>query len=143
MTVTELAIIQGTTPDTVRYYTRLKLLHPKKSINGYKHYSERDAKRMKFILSARHLGFAVADIEQILGEAERGHSACPLVRTLIKNRLAETERQFQAMLALRNNMTLAIEQWEEMADKAPTSDMVCHLIERFDLATMAEKHHDE
>ncbi len=142
MKVTELAKSLGTTADTVRYYTRLKLLNPSKSINGYKDYSEKDVFRLKFILSARQLGFSVADIQQILNEAEHGHSACPLVRTLIQQRLNETEKQFRAMLALRENMRNAIAQWQQMADKAPTSDMVCHLIEGFAQLNLAGEKND-
>merc|ERR1712157_159731 len=82
--------------------------------------------------SGRTLGFSVADIKQILNESEDGTSACPLVRSLIKERLEETEKQFQAMLALRGKMSSALSQWEEMEDKAPTANMVCHLIENFE-----------
>jgi DNA-binding transcriptional MerR regulator len=132
MKVTELAKSLDTTSDTVRYYTRLKLLKPVKSVNGYKFYSEKEVLRLKFILSARKLGFSVEDIKQILTEAKEGNSACPLVRSLIKERLEETEKQFQAMLTLRLKMTRAVSQWEKMDDKAPTSQMVCHLIESFE-----------
>lgn len=132
MKVTELAKSLGTTPDTVRYYTRLELLNPDKSVNGYKYYSAKEASRLKFILSARQLGFSVSDIKQILSEAEQGNSACPLVRKLIQDRLDETEKQFQAMLRLRKNMASALKQWESMADKAPTPHMVCHLIDSFE-----------
>ena len=116
----------------MRYYTRLGLLKPAKSVNGYKSYSNKEVPRLKFILSARNLGFSVADIKEIINESEDGKSACPLVRSLIKERLEETEKQFQAMLALRGKMSSALSQWEEMEDKAPTANMVCHLIENFE-----------
>ena len=132
MKVSELAKAYGTTPDTVRYYTRLKLLNPIKSENGYKYYPPSEVSRFKFILSARQLGFSVSDIQQIVDEAGHGKAACPLVRTLIKQRLAETEKQFQAMLTLRENMSSALAQWESKEDKAPTSTMVCHLIDSFE-----------
>ncbi|CAM3732148.1 MULTISPECIES: MerR family transcriptional regulator [Pseudoalteromonas] len=132
MKVAELAKSLGTTADTVRYYTRLGLLKPAKSVNGYKSYSNKEVSRLKFILSARNLGFSVADIKEIINESEDGKSACPLVRSLIKERLEETEKQFQAMLALRGKMSSALSQWEEMEDKAPTANMVCHLIENFE-----------
>ena len=132
MKVAELAKSLGTTADTVRYYTRLGLLKPAKSVNGYKLYSNKEVSRLKFILSARNLGFSVADIKEIINESEDGKSACPLVRSLIKERLEETEKQFQAMLALRGKMSSALSQWEEMEDKAPTANMVCHLIENFE-----------
>ena len=132
MKVAELSKSLGTTADTVRYYSRLGLLKPAKSVNGYKSYSNKEVPRLKFILSARNLGFSVADIKEIINESEDGKSACPLVRSLIKERLEETEKQFQAMLALRGKMSSALSRWEEMEDKAPTANMVCHLIENFE-----------
>ena len=78
MKVREIASALATTPDTVRYYTRLQLITPAKSDNGYKFYSTKDASRLRFILSARHLGFSVEDIKQILREADNGKTACPL-----------------------------------------------------------------
>ncbi len=142
MKVSELAKAQGTTLDTVRYYTRLKLLHPIKSENGYKTYPPREVSRLRFILSARQLGFSVADIQQILDEADHGKAACPLVRSLIKERLAETEKQFEAMLTLRTNMMNALSRWESMKDKAPTSHMVCHLIDSFEQSIEKREHNE-
>lgn len=135
MKVSELANTFGTTVDTVRYYTRLKMLNPIKSENGYKYYPPSETSRFKFILSARQLGFSVSDIQSIIDEANKGKAACPLVRTLIKERLAETEKQFQAMLVLRKNMKDALMQWEIKEDIAPTSTMVCHLIDSLELVT--------
>lgn len=132
MTVNELAKSLMVTPDTVRYYTRNGFLSPKKNAeNGYKSYRDKDKKRLSFIISARHLGFTVKDIEKILVEADQGHSACDLARELIEKKLRETERQFQQTLALRNRLTLAIADWEDKPNKTPTSEMVCHLIEGF------------
>ena len=87
MKVTELAKKLNTTPDTVRYYTRKKLLTPGKLVNGYKYYSQSEFERLKFILSARQLGFSVKDIVQIFNDADHGKSAFPLVRSIIKKRL--------------------------------------------------------
>jgi DNA-binding transcriptional MerR regulator len=143
MKVIELAKNLGTTADTVRYYTRQKLLNPKKSENGYKLYSEKDKSRLKFILSARQLGFTVLDITEILKEADYGKTACPIVREIIKTRLAETEKQFQAMLTLRNKMISALSQWQEKEDKAPTPHMVCHLIEQFEMLGKGSESNDK
>jgi DNA-binding transcriptional MerR regulator len=128
MKVKELAENLNTTPDTVRYYARLGLLHPKKSENGYKYFSEADKVRLQFILNTRSLGFSVSDIKNILTEADSGRTACPMVRELIQQRLDETERQFQEMLKLRENMKSALTAWDDMDDRLPTPDMVCHLI---------------
>jgi DNA-binding transcriptional MerR regulator len=130
MRVTELANAMNTTPDTVRYYTRTGLISPVKSPeNGYKFYGKTAQKRLSFILSARQLSFSVEEIKDILSEADKGHSACPLVREIIELRLAETEKQFQAALLLREKLRNAINDWQCKPNKTPTGHMICHLIE--------------
>jgi DNA-binding transcriptional MerR regulator len=132
MRVGQLAELVSVTPETVRYYTRIGFLAPLKSeLNGYKKYSQQDEDRLRFIISARQLGFSVNDIEQILHHAAHGESACPLVRELIQQRLEKTEKQFQQAKALRKKMQVAIAQWELLPDKEPSKEMICHLIGSF------------
>lgn len=132
MRVSQLAKSLNVAPDTVRYYTRIGFLSPKKdSENGYKSYGYQDQKRLHFILNARHLGFSVKDIQEILSESDKGVSSCPVVRRLIEKRLQETEKQFQQTFALRTRMQSAIKEWRDKPDMAPTSEMICHLIEDF------------
>ena len=132
MKVNQLAQKLGITGDTIRYYTRIGYVHPvRNKTNGYKEYSEQDERRMRFILNARQLGFTVEDIGQIIDEAEKGKTPCPMVRRLIDQRLHETEQRFTETMALRKRMQTAVLDWQSKPDKAPTGDMVCHLIENF------------
>lgn len=120
MKVSELAKKLDVTPDTVRYYTRIGCLDPvKSSTNGYKHYGQNDQDRLRFILKARQLGFSVHDISQILEEAAKGNTACPLAREILDQRLQETEDLFQRTLALRDRMYLALQEWENKPDDIP------------------------
>jgi MerR family transcriptional regulator, Zn(II)-responsive regulator of zntA len=131
MYVKQLATLMGVTADTVRHYTRIGLLNPIRSAeNGYQEYTKRDQQRLKFIISARQLGFSLKDIQQIIAQSEQGHCPCPLTRQLIAKRLAETEKLFQQTLKLRTRMQAAVKQWDASADGAIASD-VCSLIESF------------
>lgn len=130
MRVTELANALNTTPNTVRYYTRIGFIKPIKSpINGYKDYGKKAQQRLQFILSARMLDFSVDEIRGILSEADRGHTACQLVREIVEHRLEETEKKFQEALLLRERLRNAITDWQSKPDKEPTGFMICHLIE--------------
>ena len=132
MKVNQLAKNVGVTSDTVRYYTRIGYLTPKKnSLNGYREYDESDQQRLRFILSARQLGFSVIDIGHILAEAGKGKSPCPMTRHLMEKRLNETERRFLETVALRKKMKAAVRAWKNKPDKVPTGKMICHLIEEF------------
>lgn len=134
MQVKELAETFGVKKDTVRYYTRVGLLRPSKSFeNGYKVYSAAEQSRLRFILSARDLGFSIDDIKQIFSESDEGKTPCPTVRILIEKRLQETEQRFIEMAKLRDRMRTAMETWDHKPDKAPCNKIICHLIEDFEL----------
>ena len=132
MRVNQVAKELGITVDTVRYYTREGLLQPQTNRkNGYKEYTEKERRRLRFIVSARQLGFSVKDISQIIAMADTGKAACPLVRRLIEQRLQETEQRFQDIGLLRQRMLAASKEWSKKPDRAPTGTMICHLIEEF------------
>lgn len=130
MKVNQLAKKLNVTSDTVRFYTRIGLLSPCKSPdNGYKYYGEKDLSRMQFIISSRQLDFSVEEIKLIFSNTDHGESACHLVRELVKQKLDETEEQFNKTMKLRARLFQAVEQWSTMPDNLPTGNMVCHLIE--------------
>jgi MerR family transcriptional regulator, Zn(II)-responsive regulator of zntA len=132
MRVSEIAELTRTTADTIRFYSRIGYLKPDKDpINGYRIYGGKDAVRMRFILSARHLGFSVNDVGQLLRQASVGESPCPVARDIVKKRLEETEQSFREMSLLRKRLKTAVESWESKPDLTPTGEMICHLIEEF------------
>lgn len=132
MRVKELANYLSVSAETVRFYTRQGFLSPTKNpVNGYKEYGVKDQSRLRFILSARALGFTVKDIAEILSVAEQKRTPCPMVRMMIEKRLLETEAQYQETVKLRQRMRDAVKTWSGLPDAEPTGDMICHLIESF------------
>jgi len=132
MRVNELAKKLGISADSIRYYTRAGFVVPgKDQTNGYKIYRERDEQRLRFILSARRLGFSVADVAQILNEADGGKSACPTVRHLFALRLQQTTQRFDDMQKLRKRILTALNEWGSKPDRLPSGNSLCHLIEDF------------
>jgi len=130
--VSQLAKKLNIARDTVRFYTRLGFIRPSTNeTNGYKEYGDKELKRLRFIICARHLGFTVEDIESLLMQTESDMCNSPIVRKLIQRRLKETEQQFKETLALRNRMKTVIEDWKYEPYMEPTGDMVCQLIEEF------------
>lgn len=123
MHVRELADCLTVSVDTVRYYTRIGFLLPRKNpSNHYKEYGAQEKERLNFILSARQLGFSVSDIRQLLEQVDTGKTACPLARRLIERRLQQTEERFQETILLREKMKLAIREWASKPDKDPSDE---------------------
>lgn len=121
---------------TVRHYTRIGLLHPTRNReNNYKLYQPSDATRLKFIVAAKDLGFTLAEINQILNDAELGKSPCPSVRQIIVHRIEKNKCKIKELQQLQKKMENAVEDWKSLQDSLPDGDSVCHLIE-----SVAEKH---
>lgn len=52
--------------ETVRYYEKIGLLsEPKKDVNGYRLYSQRDVDTIKFILIIKEFGFSLKEIGEL------------------------------------------------------------------------------
>lgn len=133
MRVNELATKTGVTPDTVRYYTRIGLLTPtKNSENGYKNYNTADEQRLHFIIKARHLGFSIVEIQEIIKLSATGSSPCCRVREIVKKRLYEAEKTIEELQQLHQRMKRAADTWDDMPDGEPDGDSVCNLIEMWE-----------
>ena len=115
---------------TVRHYTRIGLLKPSRNRqNNYKVYQPSDAVRVRFIQAAKNLGFSLAEVADILDEAQHGNSPCPLVREIIVRRIDENRRKIKEMQKLQRKMENSLKDWSKMKNSTPDGDSVCHLIE--------------
>ena len=139
MKVNQLATKVGVTPDTVRFYTRNGMLCPTKNLaNGYKNYSNTEQKRLVFIVKARHLGFSVNEIKEIIDMSTHGNSPCCKVREIVKRRLGEARETIDELQKLTERMEAAMTTWEKLPDGEPTGDSVCSLIEMWEDAELGQ-----
>ena len=130
MTVNDIAQRADVAPDTVRYYTRVGLLKPKRHPeNGYKLFGKNDVFRLRFIRQAQALGFTLKEIGEILGDADAGSSPCPKVRDIIVRHINENRRKIEELQNLQARMEAALDKWKDMPDGIPNGLHVCHLIE--------------
>ena len=128
--VKELAKLCQVPPDTIRHYTRIGLLSPRRDpVNGYRQYTVGDSKRLDFIRKAKSLGFSLKEIEHILAESRKGKSPCPLVRDLMSQRIRANRARLEHLMELQTRMELALTDWAKMPDGVPDGDSVCYLIE--------------
>lgn len=117
---------------TVRYYTRIGLLRPSRDLrNGYKIYKPSDTERLRFISSAKELGFTLAEIEEILGHAAHGDSPCPMVRDVVEKRIVENKEKIRQLKHLQSRLEAAAKMWSKMKNSEPDGHSVCRLIESF------------
>ena len=105
MLIHELAKQTGVPAKTIRYYESIGLLpRPKRSANNYRQYAPAEAERLRFIASARSLGFSLDDVAEILAARDDGIAPCQRVLDAIAHRLAEVDRRIADLLALRDSL---------------------------------------
>jgi DNA-binding transcriptional MerR regulator len=133
MKVKDIANAAGVTPDTVRFYTRERLLNPGRNPdNNYQQFTADDLHRLRFARKARQLGFSLPEIRAILDQADDHNSPCPMVREVFEQRLASVEQEIAELQQLRERMKSALSAWATMPDGMPDGHTICRLIEHWD-----------
>lgn len=132
MTASDLAKRTNLPIYTVRHYTRIGLLKPSRDLrNGYRLYKASDKDRLRFIASAKELGFTLAEIEEVLDHAVQGDSPCPMVREIVERRIRENNEKIRELKLLQSRLEKAARMWKSMKNSDPDGHSVCRLIESF------------
>ena len=130
--VKKLAQLSGVSTDAVRYYTRLGLLVPVcDPVNKYNLYNIEDVKKLKFITSAKYLGYRLSEIKKVFDDCEKGESPCPRVRKIIEKRIPDNRKRLELEMLLQQRMERALLQWDKMPNGVPDGNTICILIESF------------
>ena len=130
MQVHELATRAAVAPHVVRYYARLGLLRPARDPrNQYKEFSEADLLRLAFISKAKRLGFTLGEVRMVLDMSRKGKTPCPLVREVVRRRVAANARDLAELITLQERMQSALRKWRRMPDGVPDGKAICRLIE--------------
>ncbi len=79
MRIGELGENVDVNPKNIRYYEGIGLLLPPRTASGYRHYTDQDVERLKFICSAKALGIALEEIREVLAFRDRSVYPCPNV----------------------------------------------------------------
>ncbi len=129
MTISQLASSASVGVETVRFYQRRGLLNdprPSRQVApaGRRHYSEDDARRLRFIRKAQKAGFTLSEIARLLeldATADRATA-----NAMARDRLAALDLQIAELEASRR----ALERLAQLC--AGTGQGPCPIIEAFD-----------
>lgn len=85
----ELARRTGCNLETIRYYEKIGMMpDPPRSASGYRIYDKGHVSRLRFILRARELGFAIEEIRGLLALVDGGTQTCAEVKERTERHLA-------------------------------------------------------
>lgn len=103
MTIGELAKKAGVNVQTIRYYERERLLPDahRWPDSGYRDFDEEALLRLKFIRSAKELGFTLREIKELLDLRILPGESCAEMKQLLELKLADLDRRMKEMRRLR------------------------------------------
>jgi len=126
----QLAQASGVPAKTIRYYEAIGLLpSPLRAENGYRLYTADDVRRLRFVRSARALGFSLAELKEVLAMRDRGQAPCFHVVDLLREKVDEIESRIRQLQTLRHDLQDLLAQ----ANNLPAEDLdmqhcICGLI---------------
>lgn len=128
--VADVAQRAGVTPATVRYYSRIGLLHPgREADNDYRLFSRDDLHRVTFTRQAQALGLTIGDVKEILDLVDEGESPCEQVRGMVERRLAAIREQIETLQETERRIRNAVVAWNELNGTDHSDGLFCPLIE--------------
>lgn len=115
-----LADAGGVSTSTLRHYERLGLLPPAgRTHAGYRRYLPGALDRVRLIQRALVIGFSLKDLAAVLHRRDQGAVPCQQVRALVGKRLAGLEQRLQDLAALREEMQVLLNEWDERLATTP------------------------
>ena len=103
MTIGELANKAGVNVQTIRYYEREGVLPvPHRwPDSGYRDYDEEALAQLRFIRSAKDLGFTLREIKELLDMRILRGESCVEVRQMLAGKIADIDRRQRDLKRLR------------------------------------------
>ena len=105
MNIGDTAEAVGLPAKTIRYYEDIGLVRPVREGNGYRHFSDTDLHKLRFLARARALGFSIEDCRALLALYEDEDRASSEVRRIARRHLSKIEGKIADLNALRDTLT--------------------------------------
>ncbi len=102
--------------ETIRFYEKRGLIEdPPRSPSGYRRYPEEIVDRLRFIVSAKQLGFSLAEIEDLLKISGQSDPTCSEVETRLQEQIAAVEERIRALQRVSQTLTELVQQCHKKA----------------------------
>ena len=115
MLIRDVAALLGVSTDTVRYYEREGLLddrHIARRPNRYRDYGEAAVERLRLLVQARRSGMSIAEIKTLAEAFDDGTLTIDLQLKLLRDKLADLDRQTRELNATRTAIAAKIDDLE-------------------------------
>ena len=109
--------------ETIRYYETIGLVAASaRSDSGHRLYSEADIERLRFALRLRQLGFALAEVRELLTMTEEQTFSCKQVGEIAEIHLSQIHRKIDDL----RQLAMSLEEITNQCERTDTPD--CALV---------------
>jgi MerR family transcriptional regulator, copper efflux regulator len=117
----EAARLAGVGVETVRFYERKGLItRPTRPETGRRRYTEATVSRIHFIQRAKHLGFSLREVAELISLRLDSVSTCEAVRTQAELKVRDIERRIADLEKMRSALGKLVKSC--IAGKGPSSE---------------------
>lgn len=126
----ELSRLSGVSIDTIRYYEKIGLLpKPARTASGYREYNQEHIDTIRFILRAKHIGFTITEISELLFLRHEKHSkTCEEVKQFATRKLEDINLRLVALERIRD----ALEKVVDSCNGGAVSADHCNILNALD-----------
>jgi MerR family mercuric resistance operon transcriptional regulator len=90
--------------ETVRFYERKGLIKKPSTKEGFRKYSEEDAKRIRFIKRAQDLGFTLKEIKELLDLNSSSRATCSDIKDKTGEKIIEIEQKIRDLQRIKKSL---------------------------------------
>ncbi len=134
----ELAELSNVSQDTLRYYEKKGLLTPStRSEAGYRLYSQQSILCIRFILSAKEVGFTLNEIRELLTlEVSKDEASCQEVKLFVEDKINTINQRIREMQTMKKSL----QQMSDTCSGSNKSATHCSILKTLSKHDNCEKH---
>lgn len=102
---------------TLRYYERRGLIHPDRTLSGYRTYAPSVVNEVRWIKSAQRLGFRLREIQELLHKRDDPSATCGDVCRVLTKKLDEIDGRARTLTAQATALRTALSHCDASGDK--------------------------
>lgn len=135
MKIGDVSKLTGVPRGTIRYYEKLNLIeYPERTDSGYRNYSSRVIKEIRFIKRAQELGFSLKEITELMSlKNDVQNTRCHEVKQYALDKVTMIEKKLEDLKLIRNRLLELISSCEE-----ENSLEVCPILDAFEEGSNSE-----
>lgn len=139
LTIGQVAKSTGVAARTIRFYEGAGVLAaPRRTVAGYRQYSDDEVQQLLFVRRARALGLLLRDLKPLLAALNGGVPVRPRVRELVRVHLTAVQAQIRELRQLERQLAQVLRRMQ--ARTGPRREGRCHCLDLDDPAALSGRH---